>query len=521
VSSNFDESRFSAEIAELILSHTWFRRVWVLQELVFSKDLRVQVGRHRFSWIALHRAVYPQHRQIMAEPGRSAVSEGFRLLSEMHEAHQEHQKHERIRIEAWVSRTTAALDPHTEGSRMIDLLRSRRGLGVKYQKDMIFAHLGFASDKSELGQRINYSMNWEQVYHSFARYMIDIGLHCELFDELGGSDISTRSNGLPSWTPDWSTTSSGLRLLEYDWTSRVFGVNYRNTFYGGTDGEPRPDKPRHAFVYEPLLLACLGAKLDVVTQLGNAVSKLFKPYSESADLVSLRCWLRVIKPRLNRSSQLPEYGLEYNDLHDIICEPEPNSSVFDSFDSFKEMWESLGDKPEFGPSVFTLECVLQFHKAMMRILDPEFYDAQRWSSCLLALTTNGNFAFVPKCTQCGDLVAGLVLSSNTKMRMIANDPFLILRPIVAEDENLEALLTAKFQQKIRPILHCKLVGGCKMGTPEDEQDVMEQDPFVYDKTWKRVMAGSTAIDPNCLSDSSLTSTETRISRIDWYTFAIH
>ncbi|KAN0096105.1 hypothetical protein V8E51_014910 [Hyaloscypha variabilis] len=365
---------------------------------------------------------------------------------------------------------------------MIDLLRSRRGLGVKYQKDMIFAHLGFASDKSELGQRINYSMNWEQVYHSFARYMIDIGLHCELFDELGGSDISTRSNGLPSWTPDWSTTSSGLRLLEYDWTSRVF---------------------------------------DVVTQLGNAVSKLFKPYSESADLVSLRCWLRVIKPRLNRSSQLPEYGLEYNDLHDIICEPEPNSSVFDSFDSFKEMWESLGDKPEFGPSVFTLECVLQFHKAMMRILDPEFYDAQRWSSCLLALTTNGNFAFVPKCTQCGDLVAGLVLSSNTKMRMIANDPFLILRPIVAEDENLEALLTAKFQQKIRPILHCKLVGGCKMGTPEDEQDVMEQDPFVYDKTWKRVMAGSTAIDPNCLSDSSLTSTETRISRIDWYTFAIH
>jgi hypothetical protein len=34
VSSNFDESQFSTEIAELVLNHTWFRRFWVLQELV-------------------------------------------------------------------------------------------------------------------------------------------------------------------------------------------------------------------------------------------------------------------------------------------------------------------------------------------------------------------------------------------------------------------------------------------------------------------------------------------------------
>jgi len=121
---------------------------------------------------------------------------------------------------------------------MIDLLKSRRGLGVKYQKDMIFAHLGFASDGLKLGQRINYSMNWEEVYHSLARNMIDIGLHFELFHELGGSNISTRSNGLPSWTPDWSTTSSGLPWLDYDWSLQVFDGN--RIFYDptlGTDGE--------------------------------------------------------------------------------------------------------------------------------------------------------------------------------------------------------------------------------------------------------------------------------------------
>jgi len=262
-----------------------------------------------------------------------------------------------------------------------------------------------------------------------------------------------------------------------------------------------------------------------VARLGNSVSKLFKPYSERTDLQSLRCWLRVIKPRLNQFSRLSEYDLEYQDLYDIICEPEPNSSAFNSF---KEMWESLGDNTEFGPSVFTPEYVLQFHLAMMRILDAQFYGAQRWSSCLLALTVNGSFVIVPKWTQCGDLVAGLVLSSNNKMWMIANNPFLILRPIVAEDENLKALLTAKFQQEIRPILHCKLVGQCEIGTsgvlfedqsvPEYEQDVVERGHL--DTNWKRVMAGSTAVNPIPSSAWSLLM-ELRISRISWHTFAIH
>jgi hypothetical protein len=243
------------------------------------------------------------------------------------------------------------------------------------------------------------------------------------------------------------------------------------------------------------------------------------------DLESLRYWLRVIKLRLNQFSRLFEYDLKYQDLYDIICEPEPNSSAFNSF---KEMWESLGDKTEFGPSVFTPEYVLQFHLAMMKTLNPRFYDIQRWSSSLLALTINGSFAVVPKWTQCGDLVAGLLLSRTTKMGMIANNPFLILRPIVAEDESLEALLTVKFQQQIRPIVRCKLVGQCEMGTlgvlfedqstPECEQYVVQRSHL--DTNWKRVMAGSTA--GNIIPSSAWSlSIELRTSRISWHTFAIH
>ncbi|PMD36218.1 HET-domain-containing protein [Hyaloscypha variabilis F] len=98
LSSNVDKSQFSADIAELILSHTWFRRVWVFQELVLSKDPRVQIGRHRFPWIALYRIVQ-SHRQPFTTGLRPlAASEGSRLHSEMHKAHQEHQKQERMRM---------------------------------------------------------------------------------------------------------------------------------------------------------------------------------------------------------------------------------------------------------------------------------------------------------------------------------------------------------------------------------------------------------------------------------------
>ncbi|KAH8782266.1 heterokaryon incompatibility protein-domain-containing protein, partial [Hyaloscypha sp. PMI_1271] len=36
-SVDFHESRLSSGLADLVLSQTWFRRVWVFQELVFSK----------------------------------------------------------------------------------------------------------------------------------------------------------------------------------------------------------------------------------------------------------------------------------------------------------------------------------------------------------------------------------------------------------------------------------------------------------------------------------------------------
>ena len=392
VSSNFDKSQFNTEIADLILSHTWFRRVWVFQELVFSKDPRVQVGRHRFSWNALYYAANPRVKGDSPDTDRLDVAQGPKLLVDMHQARQERHAQEKARMDAFATRSMPNHVKKRHGLRMIDLLGARRGLGVKFAKDMIFAHLGFASDGAELTERINYSMTWAQVYHAFARYMIDKGLHWYLFDEIGDRDISTGLDGLASWAPDWSITSSaGLRVLDCDCCSIIFNdERTEGDFLSDEEGSPSTDAIRHAFIREPPLLACLGAKLDVVAQVGdgvrNSITRLDKPYRECSEEKLLSCWLWVIKPHVDEHSTLK--GFRKDEIYGIIHGSEPDFYVCRLF---MDIWESLGDNTEFGANKFFLEHVVFFHLTLIRTV----VRCRRRSSGIVALTGNGSFVLVP------------------------------------------------------------------------------------------------------------------------------
>lgn len=215
--TNFEKSQFSPEIADLILSSPWFRRVWVFQELVFSKDPRVQLGRYRFPWRLLYRVVVGQMRSKRLDLNTKSLLQSFKLLSEMHRARERHLRDEGLRSEAWESEPTEDDAEEESGLMMIHLLRARKGLGVTHPKDMIFAHLSFASDSSDLTPRINYSMDHIVLYNAFARYMIDQGLHCELFDAISDADHSTTRYRLSSWSPDWSIAPNDSCFPRSEW----------------------------------------------------------------------------------------------------------------------------------------------------------------------------------------------------------------------------------------------------------------------------------------------------------------
>ena len=281
-STDFHESRFSSGLADLVLSQTWFRRVWVFQELVFSKDPRVQLGRYRLSWNTLYRVL--ARRMESEYSGKDIeVIHGSKLLTEMHQARETHRKGEGTGRPPHSNSPLKDLEDESSVT-MLSLLRARRGLGVTYPKDMIFAHLGFASDGAALGERINYSMNHVHLYHLFARYIVDQGLYCELFNEINDVDPSPQRNGLSSWTPNWEIQKNDGLIPFKDWVTEVFewkDMDNNSLFWM----KPKISNIiQHTFVRDPPILACLGAELDVVVRCSGSLSGLVKLYLQTPKL---------------------------------------------------------------------------------------------------------------------------------------------------------------------------------------------------------------------------------------------
>jgi hypothetical protein len=150
ITGNSSEPRPLSQISSgpqvgcLILSKVWFRRVWVFQELMFSREPWVQYGKHRWSWDAVHSFLQEQKQYIFQSLDNPSVTEtenrssqsvslilerifeGYHILSEMQLARERYRKKDELTL--------------------ISLLPARRGLGITDLRGMVYAHIGFASD---------------------------------------------------------------------------------------------------------------------------------------------------------------------------------------------------------------------------------------------------------------------------------------------------------------------------------------------------------------------------------------
>ncbi|EPE30605.1 hypothetical protein GLAREA_03572 [Glarea lozoyensis ATCC 20868] len=122
-----------------ILSRPWFRRVWVLQELVLSKDPWIRCGKVEMRWddfcLPLRRIL--QNRRERYSPLASAITDSWTLLQGMNV----------IRAEALHAKFPCGTpDDELDDRTLLGILRLRRGLGATDARDLVFAHLGLASD---------------------------------------------------------------------------------------------------------------------------------------------------------------------------------------------------------------------------------------------------------------------------------------------------------------------------------------------------------------------------------------
>ena len=179
-----------------LLCRPWFNRVWVLQELVLARDPWVQCGKLRLRWNRIYDFLYPT-----AQPQGSSMSrEDMTLLG----------------MQKFRNLYHASLFSETPKPDLLDLVVSRRGLGVSDGRDMIFAHLGLASDLPDHRIAVDYKKSCMRVYEDFALYVIekfDINhMTCHVED----IPPEQRMQGLPSWVPDWTWLPQHKQRYRFD-----------------------------------------------------------------------------------------------------------------------------------------------------------------------------------------------------------------------------------------------------------------------------------------------------------------
>ncbi|KAK4446381.1 heterokaryon incompatibility protein-domain-containing protein [Podospora aff. communis PSN243] len=203
---------------EVIINRPWFKRVWVFQELVLSRNPWIQVGHLRVTWndycrVMLRFGGHEQPKDMVsaeweAEYLPCPVDGSYECQDESHDqAIQTLQKMDTARS-------------HHSWRTLIQLLQTRRGLGAKDARDIVYAHLAMSSCSALKSRHlvVDYAESVHQTYVSVARYILEmdsgtIGNLCLLIDCVEAGGIAQRSSDLPSWVPDWRIPRGPLPAL--------------------------------------------------------------------------------------------------------------------------------------------------------------------------------------------------------------------------------------------------------------------------------------------------------------------
>jgi len=223
------------EALRILLTRPWFSRVWVFQELVLARHVRVVYSGRALPWrlvasageICLRHSRFPVVGEMLRRGG-NIRSAGVRWRDETPELYHP----------AMFEKYRKRLRERTGQGGGVDsteFLRMCRGFLATDPRDKVFALIGLSEDGREDKRLMaDYSKPTGEVMLDAARYFVEKGKLCEVLCEAGigwGMDNSTLGDvRLPSWVPNWATSRLEVsRLSGYhsDQDSTERGFEYR------------------------------------------------------------------------------------------------------------------------------------------------------------------------------------------------------------------------------------------------------------------------------------------------------
>ncbi|KAH8780786.1 heterokaryon incompatibility protein-domain-containing protein, partial [Hyaloscypha finlandica] len=182
-----------------IVGRPWFKRVWILQELVLSQDPWIQCGTSATRWACFYSHVFNISPKRLLKPEE-------RIVHSMGRLHFQHRSLEWAKNET-AEYETAENETPRFAERLYDLLKSRKGFGVADPRDMLFANIGLVGHATEHENKllhlimVDYQKNEAKVYSDLARYLLK-SLDFRIFALLDPNEKRCESEA-PSWAPDW------------------------------------------------------------------------------------------------------------------------------------------------------------------------------------------------------------------------------------------------------------------------------------------------------------------------------
>ncbi|KAF2812279.1 uncharacterized protein BDZ99DRAFT_518138 [Mytilinidion resinicola] len=170
-----------------VFTLSWFRRVWIIQEIVAAQNVKIVCGKWIIDWNELYLAMEIVDRQVqLSDHDSSALKstwEPFLSLAAQRE---------------WEARQLRW--------SLIMLLENFRYSESTLNRDRLFALLGLASDGNEAAFEPDYDSPLEAIVLKFARVFVRQGRGMQLLYRAG---LNQQSDKFASWIPDWTARRPG------------------------------------------------------------------------------------------------------------------------------------------------------------------------------------------------------------------------------------------------------------------------------------------------------------------------